>query len=454
MIDDALLADGLRHLDEIEHGHKAPAANGQVAQPPSRALDLATLADVEPEAIAWLWRGRIARGKVSMIVGDPGDGKSYLSLAIAAAISRGNALPDGEAAAPADCLLWNGEDGLEDTIRIRAECVGADLARIHVIRGTIDTSGQRESFGLHHVQEIHREIKRRGNIAAVFIDPLGALLAGVDAHRDAEVRSALQPLADLARETGVAIVPIAHLNKAPTGRSIYRVGGSIGFVGLARSVLLVAKDQDTGRRAIVQLKSNVAEQVQPVEFRIDNEGLWWIGVADELTADRMLAPAIDGNERSARDEAQAAILDAINNAGGELQARDLDKAVLEAGVSQRTYERARAVLARDGKITRQRSGFQGEVRWALTHSATLRHDRVEHKNVADNVTIGGQCEPYSAASIHTPPIKDILRQDSVTTRARASEHGKLCSSCHRIGRCIQAPEGLMCSDCQPPDVEG
>jgi len=449
MIDDALLADGLRHLGEIEHGHKAPAANGVVTQPPNRALDLATLADVEPEAIAWLWRGRIARGKVSMVVGDPGDGKSYLSLAIAAAISRGHALPDGEAAAPADCLLWNGEDGLEDTIRVRAERVGADLARIHVICGTIDSNGQRESFGLHHVHELHREILRRGNIAAVFIDPLGALLAGVDAHRDAEVRTALQPLADLARETGVAIVPIAHLNKAAAGRSIYRVGGSIGFVGLARSVLLVARDQDTGRRAIVQLKSNVAEQVQPVEFRIDNEGLWWMGVADDLTADRMLAPAIDGNERSARDEARTAILEALSDAGGELRARDLDKAVLETGVSQRTYHRARAELASDGKISRQRSGFQGEVRWALPYSATLRHDGTEHKNVANNGELGEQCEPYSATPSHTSPPKHILSHSSVTTRARASEHGKLCSRCRGIAQCYEMPEGFVCTSCLP-----
>ncbi len=414
-------------------------------------LECETLADVVPEEIDWLWRGRIARGKVTMIVGDPGDGKSYLSLAIAAAVSRGDALPDGEKRPPADCLLWNGEDGLEDTIRVRAERVGAALGRLHVIRGKVDADGHREPFGLHHVAELREEILRRGNIALVVVDPIGALLGGVDAHRDAEVRSALQPLADVAHDTGVALVVIAHLNKSGASRSIYRVGGSIGFVGLARSVLLVAKDQDSGRRAIVQMKSNIAEAVAPVEFRIDNEGLWWMGLAEELSAERLLAPAMDGNERSARDEAREAILEAVDGAGGDILGKELDRIVTEAGVSKRTYERARADLVRDRKIERRGGNrFQPELRWS-----SLRHDGPKNKYLAETTTLAETTidtqkpdgRDYSSLSQNNivSANNNSLSQGSESTRARASI--KLCKRCLRLRPCEPLSDGL-CIDCE------
>lgn len=414
-----------------------------------RGLDCATLADVEPEAIDWLWRGRIARGKVTMLVGDPGDGKSYLSLAIASAVSRGDALPDGEKAAPADCLLWNGEDGLEDTIRVRAERVGADLQRVHVIRGKLDAEGHREPFGLHHVLELREEIERRGNVALVVVDPIGALLGGVDAHRDAEVRSALQPLADVALETGVALCVVAHLNKSSANRSIYRVGGSIGFVGLARSVLLVAIDQDSGRRAVVQMKSNIAEQAAPVEFRIDDDGLWWMGLADELNADRLLAPAMDGNERSARDEARAAILEAINDAGGDILGKELDRIITDAGVTRKTYERARAALVRDRKIERRGGNrYQRDLRWA-----TLGHDGPKNKYMAETTTLAEttfDAQPTDGRDYDTLGQNNIvslnnnsLGHGSESTRARV----KLCKGCRRLRPCDPKRDDL-CVDCE------
>jgi putative DNA primase/helicase len=382
-----------------------------------RSLDLVRLAEVEPEELRWLWRGRIARGKVTMIVGDPGDGKSYLTLAIAAAISLGKALPDGEATRASDCILWNGEDGLADTIRVRAERVGADLSRLHVIQAVTGSDGARVPFGLQHLPDLYAELERRGDVDLVVIDPLAALLAGIDAHKDAEVRSLLQPLSDLAIGTGVAVVVVAHLNKATAQRALYRVGGSIGFVGLARSVLLVARDHESGRRAVAQIKSNLAEQVPPIEFTIDDRGLWWGGIAEDLNSDRLLAAPMDGEERSAIDEAKRAILDALEDAEGELSARELDKAMRAASISQRTCERARAALVRDGKIERQRSRFQGEVRWKL---CTLRQGPPSVQNVADNGEIGGQWA-------HTPPTESILRQKIHTTpirdvsRARARE---------------------------------
>ncbi len=338
---------------------------------PLYPLDLVTLNDVHPEELRWLWRGRIARGKLTLVVGDPGDGKSYLTLAVAANVSHGKPLPDSdEPTAPADVILWNGEDGLTDTIRVRAECVGADLRRIHVIDGATGTSGERVPFGLQHLPDLYAELKRRPSVGLVVIDPISALLVSVDAHKDAEVRSALQPLNDLARESGVAILVVAHLNKATAQRALYRVGGSIGFVGLARSVLLVAHDHESGRRAVAQIKSNLAEQVSPIEFSIDDRGLWLGGVAEDLSSDRLLAAPMVGEERWAFNEAKCEILSAIEAANGEIAARELDRLMRDAGIARVTYERARAALARDDKIARRGGNrYQPEMRWALV-SAT------------------------------------------------------------------------------------
>ncbi|MFY9629976.1 MAG: AAA family ATPase [Candidatus Cybelea sp.] len=166
-----------------------------------RELDLVRLSDVEPESLEWLWRSRIPRSKVTLLVGDPGSGKSFASLAIAAAITQGSPLPDGGGrAVRSRVLLWNGEDGIEDTIRVRAESVGVDLQSLHVIRGTIDGAGRRARFSLTDVAQLVEGIAQIGNVSLLVVDPVAALLGGVDTHRDAEIRATLQPLAELARD--------------------------------------------------------------------------------------------------------------------------------------------------------------------------------------------------------------------------------------------------------------
>jgi putative DNA primase/helicase len=426
-----------------------------------RSLDLVRLAEVEPEELRWLWRGRIARGKVTMIVGDPGDGKSYLTLAIAAAISLGKALPDGEATRASDCILWNGEDGLADTIRVRAERVGADLSRLHVIQAVTGSDGARVPFGLQHLPDLYAELERRGDVDLVVIDPLAALLAGIDAHKDAEVRSLLQPLSDLAIGTGVAVVVVAHLNKATAQRALYRVGGSIGFVGLARSVLLVARDHESGRRAVAQIKSNLAEQVPPIEFTIDDRGLWWGGIAEDLDSDRLLAAPMDGEQRSAIDEAKRAIVDALEDAGGELSARDLGKTIESGGVSRMTYQRARAALARDKKIERQRSRFQGEVRWKL---CSLRQASSSLQKVTNNGEVDEQwahtssAQPILSQKIHTTSSVDVSRararevadnDSALLTYAEQRLGGERCQhNAARLHRLLPPGHGRGCqSDC-------
>jgi len=327
-------------------------------------LHIVTLADIEPEKVEWLWRGRVPRGKVTLIAGDPGGGKSFVTLAIAAAVTTGRALPDDPAThEPGSVLLWNGEDGIADTIRVRAETCGVNLGLLHAIEGVLDEDGRTCSFNLRALHHLETEVKRRGDVRLVVIDPLSALLAGVDTHRDADVRSQLQPLADFARSNSVAVVCVLHLRKSEAQRAVYRVGGSIGFVGLARSVLLVASDNETGRRAIAQMKPNLSGPVDPVEFDIDAEGFfWWRSCAPELTPERLLSAPQPGEDASAFQEAEDIIREALSE--GELLATELERRARSYGVSQKTFERARARL-RGVEIERLGGGKYGPVRWRL-----------------------------------------------------------------------------------------
>jgi len=336
-----------------------------------RGLVLVTLADVEPEEVEWLWHARIPRGKVTLLVGDPGGGKSYATLAIAAALSRGEALPgDPSAGIPSSVILWNGEDGLADTIRPRAEKCGADLERVHFIESSKNDAGEPVPFGLGSLRRLAFELESRPEVSLVVIDPIAALLGAVDSHRDNEIRSALQPLVEMAATYGVAIVVVMHLRKAEATRSVYRVSGSIGFVGLARSVLLVARDEGSGRHAIAQLKHNLAGAVETIPFEIDDAGFRW-GAADAgLTVERLLGANGNATATSRAKQAEDEILAALGE--GPMDASELERAVINAGVSPKTFERARGSLCDRGLVKRSGGGRYGPIRWSLASS--LAHE--------------------------------------------------------------------------------
>jgi putative DNA primase/helicase len=308
-----------------------------------KSLELTRLADVAPQPIDWLWRSRIPRGKVTLLVGDPGAGKSFISLAIAASVTNGTPLPEGDAHAMQTVLIWNGEDGTADTIRPRSEAAGANLERLYVIEGELAEDGRRAPFGLLSIDLLADHVSRTQDIGLVIVDPIAALLAGVDAHRDAEIRSSLQPLADFAERFRVAVLAVAHLNKREAERALYRVGGSIGFVGLARSVLLAAVDPEDRRRAIAPLKSNLCATPAPIEYRIDEEGrFWWGKPSSELTADHLLRSVRPEKYGGARQTAESFLREALAN--GPLPARDVELLAENQGLSARTLTRARCAL--------------------------------------------------------------------------------------------------------------
>ena len=323
------------------------------------------LSDVKPKRVEWLWRGRVPFGKPTILDGDPGLGKSTLTLEIAARLSRGEPLPgDNERGEPAGVVILSAEDGLGDTIRPRLEAAGADLERIVAIP-VVRLMGGGEDLpeiprDLPVVERAVREIGAR----LVIVDPLMAHLgAHVSAHRDQDVRRALAPLARLAEETGAAVVVVRHLNKRTEGNPLYRGGGSIGIIGAARSGLLVAKDPDNDERRILAVsKSNLARTPEALAFRLEERGeavrVRWEGPSPH-TARTLLAVPEEDAERGALDEAKQFLRELLTPA--VVATRDVTKEARSAGISEKTLRRAKDALG----VRAVKDGFHGGWRWTL-----------------------------------------------------------------------------------------
>ena len=204
-------------------------------------LKLLTMSDIQAEKVRWLWQPYLPRGKITMIQGDPGDGKTTFVLALTALLTRGLPMPGGEAAAPPMNVIYQtAEDGLADTIRPRLDALGAECSRVLVI-----DEGERELTLDDH--RLAQAIRQTGAGLAV-LDPIQAYLGNnVDMHRANEVRPIFKRLGQLAEQTGCAIVLVGHMNKMQGAKSAYRGLGSIDFRAAARSVLLVGRPESPAR---------------------------------------------------------------------------------------------------------------------------------------------------------------------------------------------------------------
>lgn len=327
----------------------------------SRPAVITRLSEVTSCTVRWLWPGRIPLGKVTVRDGDPGLGKSLLSIGLAARMSTLQSMPDGAASdlsEPAGVVILSAEDDLADTIRPRLEAAGADLSRIVALTAIREGEDERLPT-LLDLEAIRHEITH-DNARLLIIDPLMAYLPSkVDSYRDQDVRRSLAPLAALAAETGVAVLVIRHLNKNGNGNALYRGGGSIGIIGAARSGLLVAKDPDDPdgeRRILVSTKSNLAKLPSALAYRIAVTAenvpfLVWEGPTSH-TAATLLAQQADGEERSALEEAKDFLRDVLAN--GAVPARGIQKQADQAGISYATLRRAKTALK---VIARKQEGF-------------------------------------------------------------------------------------------------
>jgi AAA domain len=324
------------------------------------------LSEVVPERVRWLWDGRIALGKLNLVDGDPGTGKSAATTDLAARVSVGKAWPDGAECKVGGVVLLSAEDGLADTIRPRLDAAGGDPSKAVAVSTVPDAEGnERQISILDDLHVIEAAIERVGAVLVV-IDPLMAFLPGeINSHRDQDVRRALAPLARMAERTGAAVVVVRHLNKGSGGNALYRGGGSIGIVGAVRSGLLIANDpEDDSRRVLASIKSNLAAPAPSLVFSLSGARngavcVDWKGESP-LDASALLSAPTDPEERSVLQEARDLLRDVLSE--GPVPASEVKDEARSADISERTLKTAkrelRVLTSREGK-----AGKSGGGRW-------------------------------------------------------------------------------------------
>ena len=318
------ITDG-KYLREAVYGLKEP--------PQVETVEIIRMSEVDTQAVEWLWEPYIPFGKVTIVQGNPGEGKTTFALRLAAACTTGRTLPNMKPLPPFNVIYQTAEDGLGDTVKPRLMEAAADLDRVLVI----DEAKQELSLS---DERIERAIRQTG-ARLIILDPIQAYMGEkADMNRANEVRPIFRRLAEVAERTGCAVILIGHLNKAAGGQSAYRGLGSIDFRAAARSVLLIGRvKREPNVRVVIHDKSSLAPEGKPVAFCLDPEtGFEWIGEYD-ITADELLSGA-GGNNATKTEQAERLILDLLAD-GKELASEDIVKAAAEAGISERTVQNAK-----------------------------------------------------------------------------------------------------------------
>ncbi len=351
------------------------------------------LSTVRPERVTFLWDGRIPLGKLSVLDGDPGLGKSTLTGDLSARVSRGAVMPDGTGGGvPGGVVLISGEDGLADTIVPRLIAAGADLERIVALSTCPDEEGGHPFVLPDDLSWLEQAIAEV-DATLVVIDPLMAFLSDqTNSHRDQHIRRVLARVHTLAESTGAAVLVVRHLNKTTGGPAIYRGGGSIGIIGAARSGLLVARDpDDDDRRVLASVKSNLCIPPASLSFHLESTEhgaarVVWDGVSAHK-ADMLLALPTSDQDRTERDEAKDFLRQLLTD--GAVPATEAQTLARAAGISEATLRRARQELG----VSLSRDGFQGRSLWSLPSIHAHTSHTCSHSEGEQECDDLSKCEP-------------------------------------------------------------
>lgn len=306
----------------------------------SAELKLINMSDVQAEEIKWLWYPFIAYGKMTIVQGDLGDGKSTLVLNIAAKLSRGERLePEMNIDNPVNVIYQTAEDGLADTVKPRLDQAGADCSRISII----DESEK----SLSMIDERIEKAIIAAEAGLLILDPIQAYLGGgTDMNRANEARELTKRLGGIAERTGCAIVLIGHMNKGSGAKAAYRGMGSIDFFAVARSVMLVGRiEGQPDMRAVIQIKNNLAPFGHPKAFELTQDGFHWIGDY-EITADEVLGGMVP---KASKLEIAKQFLRERSGANVMILSTEIIELAAQEGISKRTLEAAKKELKIDAK---------------------------------------------------------------------------------------------------------
>ncbi len=369
-----------------------------------------SMADIKPENVEWLWSRRIPKAKVTILDGDPGKGKSTILYDLAARITSGRPLPDGEPVEKGGALIVSAEDGAADTIVPRFLAAGGDPTRARII-------GAEEQFIIpDDLDKLERAIRQTG-ATFVVIDPVMSFLSDdINSNRDQDVRRALQPLVNIAQRTGAAIVICRHLNKSSGGPAIYRGQGSIGFIGIVRSGLVVGEHPELEETFVLAgQKHNLSKPPESLAYRIGSVGpgdgtarIEYRGVSEVTAAGLNAAPGDEG-ERSRLVEAKE-FLRGLLRSGPEFVGK-IKAEAREAEIGWRTVERAKADL----KAQAVKDPKSGKWQWTLPGPPEEGdEDRDSSPRRSDVGGLGG-LGGLRGSSSRPPSLAEMAAFDSTTT---------------------------------------
>jgi energy-coupling factor transporter ATP-binding protein EcfA2 len=327
-----------------------------------------------------MWEGWLCAGKMHLLAGAPGTGKTTIAVALSAIVTAGSNWPDGTKAQQGSVAFWSGEDNNADTLNPRLRAAGADMNRVFVVDG-LNVRGERRPFDpALHISALREELIKIPHLRVLVIDPIVSAVAG-DSHKTAETRRSLQPLVDLAEELGCALVGITHFNKGTKGQdTLERLTGSAAFGAFTRVVLVAArqcaKDGSQERRVLVRLKSNIGpdgdgyvydvQEGDLLEFPgVKASSVMWgepvFGAARDLLAET------SPRDRNPKSKNLASWLRDLLSAG-PLSAEELRVHCDKNGYAMRTVNHALKKEKEMGNIVFKRVGFPSHGIWALPGS--------------------------------------------------------------------------------------
>lgn len=319
-----------------------PRADTQDEEPRRKALHYHKLIDVEREDVKWLWYPYIPAGKLSLLEGDPGQGKSWITCALAADLSAGRMLPGQTTALPPQkILMLSAEDGLGDTIRPRIEAMNGNMENIYVSDDyfILDPMGVRDM----------EDLMRTTAATLVFMDPIVAYMGGkVDMHRANEVRGLMTALAEAGKRTGSAIVAVRHLRKASGGKAIYSGIGSIDFTAAVRSVMQVQETKG-GTKFMYHAKHNLTPKGNSIAYALEGDKFYWKGTFEELGLETDGANPKVSTKPKALAVAERFLFDTLRD--GPVSSLRVLELAGAAGIAKQTLDRAKKGLAFSRKGT-------------------------------------------------------------------------------------------------------
>jgi hypothetical protein len=397
---------------------------------------LVTLADVEPREIRWLWQGRIPLGRITLLVGRPGEGKSFLTTDMAARVTTGTPWPDGSACPKGSVILISAEDDPGDTIRPRLDASRADCRKVHLLPAVrrVDAEGKAHDvlFTLADVAALESALKTHPDCKLIVVDPIGSFLGGdTDAHRDNEVRSVLAPVARLAEKYGPAVLVVAHRRKSAGSIADDLALGSRAFTGIARAVWHLTRDNENkARRLLLPGKNNLAPEGDGLAFTIggDPTAITWERGTVAMSADDALA--VENGQRAEKPGPEPIkqnvakewlqhrlsagpvyVGDPKNPAAGTIRAD-----VKEAGLSWATVRRAADELG----VKSEKCPYSGKYQWRLLK--LVAQDALTTDDVSN---LSNQQISEGTAAVSSPEADGCPGSNDLSNHADEDEHERL-----------------------------